>query len=236
MFTLSAHLYDKIYLTRGKDYGADAESVHELVKAHLKSGGNTLLDVACGTGIHLNYLKNYFDCEGLDLDEKMLGAAREKLPDLKFHQGNMLDFDLGKQFDIVTCLFSSIGYVKTVPNLNKAVANMNRHVRPGGMLIIEPWFTPEDWHPGKVHATFVDEPELKIARVNLSGVDGTLSYFVFHYLVGTPQGIDYFEERHELGLFTVDEYKLALRDCELEVFHDPGWLNMRGLYLGLKPL
>ncbi len=236
MFTLSAHLYDKIYLTRGKDYEADAQSVHELVKANLKSGGNTLLDVACGTGIHLNYLKDYFDCEGLDLDEKMLEAAKEKLPEMKFHQGNMLDFDLGRQFDVVTCLFSSIGYVKTVPNLKQAVVNMNRHLKPGGVLVIEPWFSPEDWHPGKVHATFVDEPELKIARINRSGVEGTLSFFVFHYLVGTPQGIDYFEERHELGLFTVDEYKLAFRDSELEVIHDPWWLNARGLYLGLKPL
>ena len=236
MFTLSAHLYDKIYLTRGKDYEADAQSVHELVKANLKSGGNTLLDVACGTGIHLNYLKNYFDCEGLDLDEKMLEAAKKKLPEMKFHQGNMLDFDLGRQYDIITCLFSSIGYVKTVPNLKQAAANMVRHLKPGGMLVIEPWFSPEDWHPGKVFATFVDEPDLKIARINRNGVDGILSFFVFHYLVGTPQGVDYFEERHELGLFTIDEYKLAFRDCDLEVIHDPYWLNARGLYLGLKPL
>ena len=62
-------------------------------------------------------------------------------------QGNMLDFDLGRQFDVVTCLFSSIGYVKTVPNMKRAVANMSRHLKPGGVLVLEPWFTPEDWHP-----------------------------------------------------------------------------------------
>ena len=236
MFTMSAHLYDLIYLTRGKNYEAEAKSVHELTQAHLKSGGNTLLDVACGTGIHLGYLKNYFDCEGLDLDQKMLDAAQMKMPELKFHQGNMLDFDLGKQFDVVTCLFSSIGYVKTVPNLKKAVSNMCRHLKPGGVLVIEPWFTPEDWHPGKVHATFVDEPELKLARINTSGQEGLLSFFVFHYLVGTPEGVEHFEERHELGLFTIDEYKLALSDNDLDVVHDPDWLNFRGLYLGLKPL
>lgn len=236
MFTLSAHLYDKIYLSRGKDYEADSQSVHELVKANLKSGGNSLLDVACGTGIHLSYLKTYFDCEGLDLDPKMLDAARKKMPEMKFHQGNMLDFNLSRQFDIITCLFSSIGYVRTVPNLKRAIDNMNRHLKPGGVLVIEPWFTPEMWHPGKVYATFVDEPDLKIARINLSGVEGTLSYFVFHYLVGTPQGIHNFEERHELGLFTVDELKIAFHDCDLEVVHDPEWLNGRGLYVGLKPI
>jgi ubiquinone/menaquinone biosynthesis C-methylase UbiE len=236
MFSLSAHIYDKIYLARGKDYEADAQSVHELIKANLKSGGNTLLDVACGTGIHLSYLRENFDAEGLDLDPKMLEVAQAKMPGMKFYEGNMLDFDLGKQFDVVTCLFSSIGYVKTVPNMKRAVANMGRHLKPGGMLVVEPWFAPEDWKPGNVYATFIDEPDLKIARMNVSGVEGTLSYFVFYYLVGTPQGIHYFDERHELGLFTVDEYKLAFSDSDLDVIHDPWWLNARGLYLGLKPL
>jgi ubiquinone/menaquinone biosynthesis C-methylase UbiE len=236
MFSLSAHIYDLIYLSRGKDYEADAQSVHELVQANLKSGGNTLLDVACGTGIHLSYLKNYFDCEGLDLDPKMLEAAQKKMPDLKFHQGDMMTFDLGRQFDVVTCLFSSIGYVKTMANMKKAVATMSRHLKPGGVLIIEPWFTPEDWNPKDVYATFIDQPELKIARINISEKDGLISFFTFHYLVGTLKGVEYFQERHELGLFTTDEYKLALRDCDLEVIHDPWWLNARGLYLGLKPL
>jgi ubiquinone/menaquinone biosynthesis C-methylase UbiE len=236
MFSLSAHLYDAIYLGRGKDYEADARSVHELVRNNLKSGGNTLLDVACGTGIHLSYLKSYFECEGLDLDQKMLDAAQMKMPEMKFHQGDMLDFNLGRQFDVVTCLFSSIGYVKTVPNMKIAIANMTRHLKPGGVLVLEPWFAPEDWKPKDVYSTFVDQPELKIARMNISEQEGLISFFVFHYLVGTPQGIQYFTERHELGLFTVDEYKIALQDSDLEVIHDPWWLNARGLYLGLKPL
>ena len=33
----------------------------------------------------------------------------------------MTAFDLGKTFDLVTCLFSSIGYVKTLENLARAV-------------------------------------------------------------------------------------------------------------------
>jgi len=235
MFTLSANLYDAIYLSQGKDYQLEAQKVHERVQDNLKSGGNTLLDVGCGTGIHLSYLRDFFDAEGLDLDPGMLEAARKKMPGLKFHQGDMLSFDLGREFDVVTCLFSSIGYVRTVPNLKQAIANMGRHLKPGGVLLIEPWFTPEAWHPGQVHALFVDQPDLKIARMNLSGQDGSLSYFVFHYLVGTPEGIRHFEERHELGLFTVDEYKLAFRDCDLEVTHDPQGLDDRGLYLGLKP-
>jgi ubiquinone/menaquinone biosynthesis C-methylase UbiE len=236
MFTKSAEFYDTIYLSRGKNYANEAMSAHELVQKHLCSGGNTLLDVACGTGIHAGYLREYYQVECLDLDERMLDAARKKMPELTFHQGDMVDFDLHKQFDVITSFFSSIGYVKTVPRLNKAIANLAKHLKPGGVLAIEPWFIPEDWHPGRVHATFVDQPELKISRMNLSGQDGRLSYFVFHYLIGTPEGISYFDERHELGLFTVEENLAAFRACGLEVVHDPKWLNDRGLYLGLKTL
>jgi hypothetical protein len=55
-------------------------------------------------------------------------------------------------------------------------------------------------------------------------------------MIGTPEGITYFDERHELGLFTTAEYLAAFRACGLEVIHDPRWLNQRGLFLGQKPV
>lgn len=235
MFTPSAHLYDLIYQTRGKDYRREAESVHQSIREHLRSGGKTLLDVACGTGVHTHYLSEYYQVEGLDLDERMLAAARQKHPAIPFHQGDMLTFNLGRQFDVITCLFSSIAYVRTLEAMRQAIANFTRHLKPGGVMVVEPWFGPADWHPGNIHATFVDEPDLKIARMNTTGQQGNLSYFVFHYMVGTPEGIETFSERHELGLFTVDEYMDAFRACNLNVIRDPLWLSGRGLYTANRP-
>ena len=56
----------------------------------------------------------------------------------------MTDFDLATTYDAVTCLFSAIGYVRTVDRMNRAVACMARHVKPGGVLIVEPWITPDE--------------------------------------------------------------------------------------------
>jgi len=47
----------------------------------------------------------------------------------------MVDFNLDRSFDLVTCLFSSIGYVKTIDNLEQASSTMDRHLKPGGMLL-----------------------------------------------------------------------------------------------------
>lgn len=235
MFTKSANIYDAIYLNMGKDYTAEAVKIHSIVQQYKRISGNLLLDVACGTGIHIGSLREYYQVEGLDLDEKMLAEARKKFPDVPLHHGDMVDFDLGREFDIVTCLFSSIGYVKTTQRLNQAVSRMARHVKPGGVLLVEPWFSPDVWNTGKVHATFVNQPDLKIARMNISERKDNLSFFNFHYLVATPEGIEHFTELHELGLFTDNEYLEAFHAAGLTVSHDPIGLDGRGLYIGVKP-
>ncbi len=44
----------------------------------------------------------------------------------------MESFDLAKEFDVITCLFRAIGYVRTLPALEATLRNFARHLRPGG--------------------------------------------------------------------------------------------------------
>jgi SAM-dependent methyltransferase len=125
-------VYDLVYtLGRGKDYPAEARKVHEIIEAHLRSTGRTLLDVACGTGLHDEHLTKWYDVTGVDLSPKMLAIARRRLPQVTFHEGSMVDFDLGEQFDAVTCLFSAIGHVLTLREMRQAVATMVMSERTG---------------------------------------------------------------------------------------------------------
>jgi SAM-dependent methyltransferase len=234
MFSKSEAFYDAIYGTM-KDYARETQLIHELIRQYKQSPGNALLDLACGTGRHISFLRQNYSVEGLDLDEQMLEIARQRNPGVVFHQADMVDFELGRRFDAILCLFSSIGYVKTVPRLRQALQTMRRHLSPGGVILIEAWLTPEKYQVGHVGSVYVNQPDLKIARMNISAVEDHLSVMDFHYLVGTPQGIDYFTERHELGLFTHEEYLAAFRDNALEVIYDPDpeKLMGRGLYIGV---
>lgn len=234
MFSRSAKYYDDIYLSQGKDYSTEADKIHKLIQKHKKSQGNLLLDVACGTGIHAEYLSKYYKVEGLDLDEKMLLVARKKYPKIRFTRGNIIDFDLGRQFNVITCLFSSIGYVKTKANLRKAIKNMSRHVFPGGLLLVEPWFTPEQWNPGRVYTHQVEKPDMKIVRMSLSKQKGRTSFVEFQYLIGSPKGIEHLTEVHTLGLFTREEYLDAFKAAGLGVIHRKKEPGSRGLYIGRK--
>jgi ubiquinone/menaquinone biosynthesis C-methylase UbiE len=234
MFSKSARFYDAVYSAADKDYKIEAEKAHQIIEQKKRSPGNSLLEVACGTGLHASHFRKYYLVEGLDLDAEMLAVASDRYAGIPFHHADMSDFDLGKQFDVITCLFSSVGYVKTKARLNQAIQTMARHLVPGGVLIVEPWFTPEQWKTGRVSALFVDQPDIKISRMNISEANGNLSFFVFHYMVATSQGVEYFTERHELGLFAHEEYLGAFQEAGLEVSHDPEGLDGRGLYIGIK--
>jgi len=236
MFSKSAQYYDEIYASIDKDYKAEADKAHKLIQKYKKSKGKALLDVACGTGFHASLLSKSYRVEGLDLDPQMLKVAKKKHPRIRFHQGEMTDFDLKRQFDVVVCLFSSIGYVKTKSRLQKAIGNMAKHLLPGGALLIEPWFTPEQWNPGRASMTQVNRPDLKIVRMSYSGQKAKISTVEFQYLIGTSKGIEHSVETHELGLFTHNEYMEAFKAARLDVTHDPEGLDGRGLNIGTKSL
>jgi len=58
---------------------------------------------------------------------------------------------------------------------------------------------------------------------------------LFHYLVGTADGVEHFTERHEMTLFSHEEYLTAFDVAGLRAAHDAEGLMGRGLYIGLRP-
>lgn len=234
LYKKSAPYYDLLYA--GKDYRGEARRLDALIRRYKRSAGTALLDVACGTGGHIAYLKHRYAVEGLDLEPALLAIARRKHPDVRFRRGDMERFDLGRRFDAVICLFSAIGYVTTRSRLHRAVRTMGTHLRPGGVLIIEPWLTPERFEPGRADGIFINHPGLKIARMNTTQRTGRRSTLTFHHLVGQRGQISHFVERHVLGLFTLGEYATALRAAGLRTIVERRGLTGRGLLIGIAPM
>jgi len=166
----------------------------------------------------------------------MLSVARKNYPKIRFQQGDMVASKLKSKFDVVVCLFSAIGHVKTKSRLQRTVKNMAEHLLPGGVLLVEPWFTPAQWHPGRVGVLQVNKDDSKIVRMSLSLQRGKISIIEFQYLIGSSKGTRHDVEILELGLFTEKEYLDAFRSAGLEVIHDAEGLDGRGMYIGLKSM
>ncbi len=231
-YSKSAPWYDKIYSF--KDYVAESAMLRALIEQH-RPGAHRLLDVACGTGEHLSHLRGFFDVEGLDASLPMLEIARRKLPDVALHQADMRTFNLGRVFDTAICMFGAMGHLRDEDELLAAIRQIARHLGPGGVLIVEPWLTPDVFAPGRVSGLFVDEPELKIARMSVGRRQGRLAVLDMHHLIATPAGVEHFVERLGLTLFPHEAYRSAMTAVGLSVEFDPQGPMGRGLFVATLP-
>lgn len=231
MYNKSAKFYDALY--HFIDYKTSSEKLREIINAY-NPNARTLLDTACGTGKHIEHLKNYYNAEGLDINTELLKIAKSRSPGNIFHECDMTDFELNKKYDVITCLFSSIAYVKTSKNLYTAVSSMAKHLNKNGLLIIEPWFSKENFWVNNLTVNHYDEKDFKITWMYTSKRKDSLSILDIHYLVGTPEEVSHFTEKHEVGLFDKEEYSDAMETAGLKVSYDDKGLFGRGMFIGIK--
>jgi SAM-dependent methyltransferase len=216
-----------------KDYAEEGEFLRHTIEQY-RPHAKTLLDVACGTGMHLAGFSKWLECEGLDLDPKLLEIARRRLESVRLHLGDMRDFELGKSFDVVTCLFSSIGYATTIGEVGSAFRAFHRHLNPGGLLLVEPWLYQENFKSPHLHLLTVDRDDQKIARVSRSSSVGDVSVLDFEYLIVGFDRTERLTEHHELGLYTQAEYEAAMAAAGFQVEYDPIGPMGRGMFIGIR--
>ncbi len=181
MFTESAELYDLIYSSM-KDYAAESESIAKVLR-QMHPRCRTILDVACGTGEHARLLAQVhgFEVDGVDLDPRLLAIAGAKHPEGRFHEGDMLTLNLDRRFDAVICMFGSIAYARTLARLRQALTCFREHLSGDGIVLVEPFFTPDGMSDGHTGSRTVEANGTRVTRVNRSKLDGRLCRLYFDY-------------------------------------------------------
>jgi ubiquinone/menaquinone biosynthesis C-methylase UbiE len=105
--------------------------------------GARVLDVCCGSGASAIPAAEAVGPQGfvlgVDLAENLLALARDKarnqgLNNIEFRVGDMLDLQ-ANGFDVVICVFG----IFFVPDMQGALAELWKHVRPGGRLAVTTW-------------------------------------------------------------------------------------------------
>jgi ubiquinone/menaquinone biosynthesis C-methylase UbiE len=101
--------------------------------------GMAVLDAGCGTGALADALAlrdPMARITGIDISPAFLDAARARVPSGDFRQGDLCALDLhGGVFDAALSLL----VLQFVPDRAKAVAEMLRVTRPGGLVAAAMW-------------------------------------------------------------------------------------------------
>jgi SAM-dependent methyltransferase len=239
LFDRWAELYDATYAAKGKDYRAEAARLLALARPRLppRPGGaaRTLLDVACGTGEHLRFLRDELEVAGVDRSAAMLAVARRKLPGVRLERADMTTCRLERRFDVVTCLFSSLGYLDDEAALRQAIRRMAGHLEPGGLLIVEPALTPERLQPPRTSTLDFECAGARVRRTTSARHEGDVLRIRFDYEIENGHRAARLIEEQPIRLFTDGAYRSALAAAGLAVDYEPHGLTGIGLYLGRGP-
>ena len=99
---------------------------------------NTWLDLCCGTGSLLRLSSNDgFVTTGVDISRHQINHARKNVPKARFVVGDVRELSLNHEFDIVTCMFDSLNYLKTKRDLLKTFRKAKRHLAKGGVFAFD---------------------------------------------------------------------------------------------------
>src|SRR3989344_808396 len=93
-----------------------------------------ILDIGCGPGLYCRYLAKRNKVWGLDYSEEVIFKASNKShKSIKFTVGNAYNLPYQKKkFDVVLCF----GILQTLSRPDKAIAEIARVIKPGGILFI----------------------------------------------------------------------------------------------------
>lgn len=225
-----AQYYNLLY--QDKDYQAEVEYIHTLIKQH--ANATSLLDLGCGTGKHAQlFSKKGLAVHGIDQSKDMLAIANKNKgkQDIQFSQADITNFALGRKFDVVTALFHVLSYQTTNQAVSNTFAMVQKHLNKGGLFIFDFWYGP---------AVLTDLPTVRVKRLQNDSIKVTriaepqlnakqntvaVHYDIFLEVQQTTH-ISQQQETHNMRYFFDTELTLFCEQAEMTILNKYAWLTM----------
>jgi ubiquinone/menaquinone biosynthesis C-methylase UbiE len=210
-----------------EEVAEETELYSKIIKKNAENETKTLLHLACGAGMNDNTFKKHFEVTGVDISVDMLSLAKELNPEIEYIHGDMRIIELGKKFDAVA-IPDSIDYMKTKSDLEKLIRTANKHLNPGGVLLIvanpKKTFKKNNFvytgKKGDIEVTVFENNY--IPQKNDSIYEATIIY-----LIRNKGKLETHIEIHTLGLFDkktwfslLEEEKFKIKEEKEQHFYD----------------
>jgi ubiquinone/menaquinone biosynthesis C-methylase UbiE len=220
-----AELYDIFY--SDKEYDKEAAFVNQCIRRFGEKPVKNILELACGTGSHALELEKFgYKITATDYSEDMLNSARKKAESrsssIVFEKQDMRNLEKPEvPFDVVICLFDSIGYVITNDALNQVFQGVYRQLREKGLFVFEFWHAAamlRKYDPLRVRKWYSLNGE--ICRISETTLDiirqvSKVKYSIFELNnAGTYSRI---EEIQENRYFLIQEMNMWLKQNNFEL-------------------
>jgi len=148
-------LYDELadwfhLLTAPAEYADEAAVILDLLRAHVDSPLETLLELGSGGGNTASHLRAHLRLTLTDIAPAMLDLSRTLNPGCEHLLGDMRSLRLGRTFDAVL-IHDAVMYMTSEADLRAALETAFVHLRPGGAAVIAPDCVRETFKPNTDH-------------------------------------------------------------------------------------
>jgi SAM-dependent methyltransferase len=212
---LFSQYYDEIY--KDKPYQQEAEFIHKKIQEHNPQNEHTILELACGTGTHSGHLSSFgYSITATDRSNDSLEIARKKsaTKSVTFKVMDMESPENLGRFDVVICLFDSIGYLVDNDKITNLFNFVKSSLKPDGIFIYE------YWHGGaflKGHdaTRYKFLSNLNLHRISNTSIDYLNQYASVNYKFFQDGKI--YEETHKNRFFLAQEMSLFVEHAGFEI-------------------
>lgn len=119
----------------------DYTSWKKFISSYLKKGKLKIADLGSGTG-KMAYLfaKNKNEVKAFDISEKMIEISKNKyanVENLEFIKADIINENIGKDYDLIMCNFDTINYFDSLQTLDKLFFKVNNSLKENGVFIFD---------------------------------------------------------------------------------------------------
>ena len=188
-----AKYYDLFY--SNKSYERETDFLKELI-----GNRKTVLDVGCGTGVHMHLLEDSgYIVDGLDLNLGMLDIAKTRVKG-NLIEANLLNFNINKKYDSIISMFAVFNHLNDYNEFEEGIMHCYKYLNEDGILII-------DLHNGRKSGEKVSEyKEYKRIMSWKFDEKSFKEHTNIQYIVGNS----IYEDKHEFIIYEVEKIKEIL--------------------------
>ncbi|HLR19753.1 MAG TPA: class I SAM-dependent methyltransferase [Staphylococcus sp.] len=174
---------------------------------HFAEKKTSILDIGCGTGSLTSLLTDFDQITGMDLSVDMLSIAIKKSNKVNWIEGDMTEFELNQQFDVITIFCDSLNYLSEKSEVSATFSHVFNHLSNEGVFMFDV-HTPFKMETLFNNQSYIDESEK--VYLGWDAVQGEEALSVWHdmsfFIKQDDNHYARFDESHYQRTYNKNDY------------------------------